>query len=239
MLRYTINHTVALVIPLFFKMFRGQAGLHFLRANTLSLSEIRSLFPDQDMRRRWLTRNASWRNMFVSQPPIQEIHWHLRRQNHPRREDQPEPESGPLPATIAVFKFPDGLRMGDFYDLVLGTISKCRITWPSLEYRPGSFMDWDSQDPDTWDIDQLNKAFRAHAILIQKYVLLHDPPEYEQRDMFWNPTNLRKYHQNLVVVALRAWRQTAGGDVEWSYVSQGNDAAAMELFLGEAQEPGS
>ncbi|KAI1469374.1 uncharacterized protein F4812DRAFT_327351 [Daldinia caldariorum] len=231
--RYTKNHTIAFFIPPFFNMASNESELHHSGTTNLSLGRIRSLFHDEDMRRTWLTRNASWRKMFVSQPPIEEIHWKV------TREDQPEPGGRMWPEKTALFKFPDGLRMGAFYDLILGTTSRYHITWPSLECHRESFEHSDPPSETEWKVYQVNtKKYRRNAILIHQYVFMDDRPEYQQREMFWNPTDLRKYRQNLATVKSLVWKEVAGGGMKWTYESHGNDAEAMECFLRATQEPG-
>ncbi|KAI1478963.1 hypothetical protein F4774DRAFT_410360 [Daldinia eschscholtzii] len=113
MSRYTKNRTVAFVVQSFFNMVFSGPGRyrHHPEISCLVLDKIHTHLGDDNIRRMWLRRNASWRKI----------------------EDQEDTRPHLLPATVAVFKFPDGLRMGDFYDLILGTICRHYIRWPTME----------------------------------------------------------------------------------------------------------
>ncbi|KAK6953018.1 hypothetical protein Daesc_005315 [Daldinia eschscholtzii] len=235
MSRYTKNRTVAFVVQSFFNMvFSGpERYRHHPEISCLVLDKIHTHLGDDNIRRMWLRRNASWRKMFVSQPPIKEIHWHV------SREDQEDSRLRLLPAAVAVFKFPDGLRIGDFYDLILGTICRHDIRWPTMElWRKQRFEESGTQDQKEWQADQLWKANWNEAILIQQRVYEEDPRPLPRREIFWIPTDLRKYRQNLTSLKTREVRTVAGGGVSWSYESRGNtQASAMEWFLRAAQNP--
>ncbi|KAG4217112.1 hypothetical protein PC116_g34407, partial [Phytophthora cactorum] len=75
---------------------------------------------------KWLVNNASWRGMLVSQPPIKKVHWQIWRQ------DQSDLRIF-LPQTLVELEFPEGLRMGDYYDLILGTRGSHEIIWPYMD----------------------------------------------------------------------------------------------------------
>ncbi|KAI8966324.1 hypothetical protein F5Y11DRAFT_189651 [Daldinia sp. FL1419] len=227
---YAKNTIIAYVFPAFFNtaFYNGGSYCHHLKFSKISLDEICTYLYDSSVRGIWLNENASWRRMLVSQPPITAIHWHV------SREDQDDPRVS-LPGTIAEFKFPDGLRMGDFYDLILGTRCDHEITWPTLDDDASRIrlVDVADEDPRQWKYDQLWKAYVERAILIRQRVFEEDPKPFRSRDIFWSPSDLHKYRENLLAVKTRVVK-VVGGNVSWSYETR---AADMDIFLHAAQDP--
>ncbi|KAI0844965.1 hypothetical protein F5Y00DRAFT_273445 [Daldinia vernicosa] len=224
--RYTKNHYVAYLWPKLFNatLFHWGSYPNHTKYSYMSLDEIRSTL-DYGMREIWLANNVSWREMLVSQPPITKIHWQVWREDE---EDLREP----LPGTIAEFNFPTGLRMGTYYDLILGTRGDHEITWPTLT--PGHHG---RRDLGQWEREQARWAFEQGAILIQQRV--HEEPLRLTflRDTFWDPKYLHYYYRNLTALRRREVK-IVGGGVTSEYKTSGTDqASAMEIFLRYAQDP--
>ncbi|KAM5341227.1 hypothetical protein ACJ41O_015336 [Fusarium nematophilum] len=74
-------------------------------------------------------KEASWKNMLVTQPPIESILYLKEKSGNWHRYDQFIPD------------FPQGLRMGQFYDLVFSTVWK-----DPADGLPGAWIKWPSPD---------------------------------------------------------------------------------------------
>ncbi|KAI1642585.1 uncharacterized protein F4817DRAFT_320608 [Daldinia loculata] len=182
---------------------------------------------DSDVKPKWLVKDASWRKMFVSQPPIKRLHWEIQR-------DDQENHGLSLPGTIAELEFPEGLRMGDYYDLILGTRGTHEVVWPNVFGRVLSRAD--GSDPTRRMEYKNGGANEKHAILVKQHVFPDEEHPTPSRDDYWNPTDLQKYHKNIrMVKGLDV--KTTDGTVTWSYKWLGNDSASgMRMFLRAAQE---
>ncbi|KAF3059957.1 putative f-box domain protein [Daldinia childiae] len=182
---------------------------------------------DSDIKPKWLVEDASWRNMYVSQPPIKRLHWQI------QREDQ-ESYGLSLPGTVAELEFPGGLRMGDYYDLILGTRGTHKVIWPSPTGKVHAGDDMD--DEARWLYYERRRAHEQHAIMIKQLVSPEEDNPDPRRDDYWNPQDLQRYHKNLRMVKGLDVKMT-DGDVSWRYNWLGNDSASgMRLFLHAAQK---
>ncbi|KAI1659566.1 hypothetical protein F4813DRAFT_387673 [Daldinia decipiens] len=132
---------------------------------------------------------------------------------------------------MAEFRFPDGLRMGDLYDLILGTRCDHEITWPTLEVGYGHGR----RDLGEWEQDQALKAYGQRAILIKQVVYEEHLKALSKRESYWHPTCLHKYYRN--TTALKT-REIVNGSVTSGYKTRGTDqSSAMEIFLHYARDP--
>ncbi|KAI1371214.1 hypothetical protein F4677DRAFT_317516 [Hypoxylon crocopeplum] len=164
--------------------------------------------------RRWLSQGASWRGIQVSEPPITKLSWLLYDDSIYKICD----------ATLtAEFVFPDGLCMGDLYDLVLGTKGLHGFMWPLpwMVHRHPSFP------------MELGKLDVLHHTEGQE-----DPEERRILSQMWQLTSLQRFHANLRLLVKREEDQDTG-EVRVEDVMSGLDSsAAMEMFLAKAQNPG-
>ncbi|KAI0122253.1 hypothetical protein F4814DRAFT_203605 [Daldinia grandis] len=230
--RYTKNHLVAYFWPKLFNATLFPYGSYpgHTKSSFMTLDEIRTSL-DYGIREVWLVENASWRQMLVSQPPITKIHWQV------RREDLEDPQV-PLPSTVAEFNFPDGLRMGDYYDLVLGTRCYHEIIWPNAGPGYGRRDYRNNDNPaEQWEHDEMRRAYGQRAILIRQRVHEESLGLYFKRHSFWNQANLHVYHRNLTSLK-KLELEMVNGNVVWKYKTHGTDqSSAMEIFLRDAQDP--
>ncbi|KAI0844963.1 hypothetical protein F5Y00DRAFT_273442 [Daldinia vernicosa] len=188
-----------------------------------------------DIIKPWLFEDASWRDMYVSQPPIKRIFWQIRR-------DDQMCHGLSLPTTIAEFEFPEGLRMGDYYDLILGTRGRHQVSWPSTEKWPRGRNDPEPQsriNPDSearWKEDVRSRAYKEHAIVVEQHIVAEEANPKPSRDEYWNPKDLRKYQPNLRMVKELEAKKT-DGVMNWGYKWLGKDSASgMKMFLHRAQK---
>ncbi|KAI1659565.1 hypothetical protein F4813DRAFT_401558 [Daldinia decipiens] len=182
---------------------------------------------DSDIRQKWLFENASWRRMYVSQPPIKRLHWQIER-------DDQENHGLSLPGTIAEFEFPGGLRMGDYYDLVLGTRGTHEVVWPGSS--GPAHRDTESDAEVRWIDQEHRRAREQHAIMVKQHISPDEEHPKPSRDDYWNPKDLQRYQQNVRLVKGLDVKVT-DGTVAWSYTWLGNDSASgMRMFLRAAQE---
>ncbi|KAI1385520.1 uncharacterized protein F4822DRAFT_445470 [Hypoxylon trugodes] len=113
--RYVKNTIVARAFTFFREANSVVANRHYYThpndpaANEAEKRPLLFSANDDEFRRRWSTKRASWRKMLVSQPPITKIHWTITRQDEPHLSGQP--------GTLATFTFEDGLRVGDLWGL--------------------------------------------------------------------------------------------------------------------------
>ncbi|KAI4866727.1 hypothetical protein F4820DRAFT_468617 [Hypoxylon rubiginosum] len=180
----------------------------------------------------WLEEAASWRGMHIAQPPITTLRWHVQRDDEPFHELE-------LPGITVEFKFPQGLRMGDYYDLLLGTTCQKwlhTIFWP--EGRLSHPLHTTIMPVDQWYTQRSIAADRDGAIFVEESVN-GTPMAAEKRDRVWNPTNLEKYLENLV--KFEKLEMVGSGRTPWSYVTHDLDGPgrlrAMRMFLRAAQTP--
>ncbi|KAI0382426.1 hypothetical protein F5Y04DRAFT_279715 [Hypomontagnella monticulosa] len=131
---------------------------------------------------------AGWRRMFVSQPPITKLHWSIT-QAYPIRSTWPR-----VPGILAKFHFPEGLRMGDYFDLVNGAGHTRAIKWPlvaknGIFYQTGYPLKWAA-----WLRDQEVEASMECAMFVEQFVLERpDDRPVADRDYL----NLQRFHPNL------------------------------------------
>ncbi|KAI1207710.1 uncharacterized protein F4807DRAFT_462513 [Annulohypoxylon truncatum] len=201
-------------------------------ASTLALSM------SPHLKQRWLEPNASWKKMQIGRPPITKIRWQVRRSGVPCIPAE-------LPSAVAQFEFPDGLTMGDYYNLLLGTEGTHCIIWP-----------------EGWKLESMSKirprpnlvhAFLTHekwvanrddALLVMQTINAQvpntstgTPANPFLRESLWDPMDISDYHQNLKVLeTLKLTTNTGHGTKSWEYVEPFTDTElAMESFLDEAQ----
>ncbi|KAI1378002.1 hypothetical protein F4677DRAFT_458741 [Hypoxylon crocopeplum] len=115
---------------------------------------------------KWLRHDASWRTMHMAQPPITKLHWEITRDD---RLDQDLPEN--LPDATAVFSFPDGLRIGQLFDLIVATKSTCKITWPTVRAGPLPLTPPPMDSIEEWVKNRQDTADSALALTVQQRVI--------------------------------------------------------------------
>ncbi|KAI8966325.1 hypothetical protein F5Y11DRAFT_189655 [Daldinia sp. FL1419] len=223
---YSKNRKILYVFPQLFSVHLDRdVSFHNKPWGFMDLmSDTKFHFPS-GLKERWLTNNASWRNMYVSQPPIEKIYWHIQNQTDRRVS---------MPGIVVTFEFPGGLRMGDYYDLIIGTKGAHRVLWPQVEGK-GVPESSDADNQYQWFTLQRSRADREHAILVVQFTTRTRvyPPE---RDSFWNPRDLQIHHENLRVLETLEVSATAPA-VTWRYlIPEIDSASAMKIFLHEARD---
>ncbi|KAI0382427.1 hypothetical protein F5Y04DRAFT_287880 [Hypomontagnella monticulosa] len=117
--QYTQNSLLKDVIPSLFVAFEDFDALHSLamprRANLNAISN------DAKNIKGWFADGASWRRMQVAQPPITKVWMVIGKDGRY--------SGGPF-AVFSDFEFPEGLRMGTYYDLAVGTRGSHSALWP-------------------------------------------------------------------------------------------------------------
>ncbi|XXH01750.1 hypothetical protein Hte_008111 [Hypoxylon texense] len=206
--RYTKNMLLASMFSDFFNMvWSSDVDDSMKHGSTyIDLSEL-DYAMDLDFRPLWLAANASWRTMHIAQPSITKVHWQVHRDCGTKGAEGWKE----LPAVVAEFDFPDGLRMGDYYDLIVATRG-CRS-----------------------DNDQLAAADRDRALLVKQVIYKEDrfAPSGARED-WWRPVDLtEKYHANLTKLEKREW--VHGAIVPFNYVElEAQTPSAMNQFLQAA-----
>ncbi|KAI4864052.1 hypothetical protein F4820DRAFT_449366 [Hypoxylon rubiginosum] len=209
--QYTKNKILGGILGNFFSLyFTSDEPDDFTMAHSQSSKIDLSEFDYQlrfHYRPIWLADNASWRSMFVSQPPITRVHWHMDIGWDPMFFDC---EKG-MPTMAAELHFPEGLRMGDYYDLIVATLGIRTVKWPSLRPPKQSRGQHPSVPPlppltvAQWNKERMGAAEKDGALLISQVVYRRDifaPPG--ARDDWWPRTDLReKYHKRLVKLEKR------------------------------------
>ncbi|KAI1759874.1 hypothetical protein GGR53DRAFT_512098 [Hypoxylon sp. FL1150] len=176
---------------------------------------------------RWLRPSASWRQMQVAQPPIKNVYWHIR---------IGDDVIGRVPMLLAEFKFPDGLRMGDYYDLVAGTSNGSHaFMWPDSRAEHRILVDTFSSSPELarlqWYLDKRFAAHRNLALWVSQEV-----SKQQRENVFRCPASLVKYHSRLQNLELFE-PEEEGDEESRSYTAPTYDSseAAMAMFLDATQ----
>ncbi|KAI1396020.1 hypothetical protein F4819DRAFT_491932 [Hypoxylon fuscum] len=97
---------------------------------------------------------------------------------------------------MADFNFPEGMRTGDLYDLIVGTQGLHLVTWPRLDKR--ELLDY-TPSPNLaghWRNDNMQVASADGVLYVKQLVLREHSIYWYDRSRFWRPTNLLKYSTN-------------------------------------------
>ncbi|KAI0836061.1 hypothetical protein F5Y06DRAFT_305653 [Hypoxylon sp. FL0890] len=169
----------------------------------------------------WLMENASWRMMQISAPPVKTIHWQVHRL---------EKDAIPgIPGTLVDLEFPDGLRMGDLYDLLVGTRGEHYIAYPALEGGLSSCPLDLKEAIKQFYANQWDDSLRMELSVFQQ-VRAGDKVQTEGLD-------LQKYYQNLrKLVKVDVTEEASPKPWERRTLSM-QRASAMVEFLKDAQNP--
>ncbi|KAI1759873.1 hypothetical protein GGR53DRAFT_526781 [Hypoxylon sp. FL1150] len=175
----------------------------------------------------WNVKNASWRNMQIAQPPITQVRWEVCRNEGDNKTVDFHKR---FPVMIVEFDFPDGITMGDYYDLVRGTRGSHRIKWP----QPGPFPSALPLEDGTilysvWRnvlIDAANMG-RVLTIFQKAWGLSYG------LDDFWKGADLKKYFRNII----RIHQRRIVNATRVKYVYQQPSTSVMEQFLLAATIP--
>ncbi|OTB17885.1 hypothetical protein K445DRAFT_20353 [Daldinia sp. EC12] len=222
---YSVNRFIVAALPFLFNKLVSTGGdLEPLKPyGDVTIGDLACHF-DFEFRRKWLADNASWRGMLVSQPPIKKVQWQVWKVE---KMDQ----RVILPPTLVELEFPEGLRTGDLYDLILGTRGSHETIWP--------YMDKVEKDPPSldeiirWLDDENWRAYEEHAIIVRQFIAKEPKKPAPRREDYWCPRDLQVYHQN--VRAIKCLEIETSGP--WSYKEQNMDSAsAAKKFLRETLE---
>ncbi|KAI1762405.1 hypothetical protein GGR53DRAFT_422522 [Hypoxylon sp. FL1150] len=227
--RYEKNLLVALTLPEFFSTSYFIGNPDSKNPSPIDIADFQRMILGNEA---WLRPDASWRDMHVAQPPITTLRWHV------LREDERDYRLR-LPGIAVEFKFPRGLRVEEYYDLLLGTTCQERshyVWWPE---RYDSYNSYAEVGDETyaWLNGREAAADRDGAILVEQRV--HDYAlEEGRRDKLWNPSNLEKFHKNLVKFEIRENVERVKG-IPWSFAtwnlgSNARKLEAMKRFLRAA-----
>ncbi|KAI1773317.1 hypothetical protein F4818DRAFT_423891 [Hypoxylon cercidicola] len=214
------------------------------------INDMKEFFMEDDEgRRRWVAPNASWRTMHIAQPPITKVWWKICRKADldPRYYVDKWVDIAYLPSMAFEFEFPDGLRMGDYFDLILGTRCRRIVTWPTKyntprpyvpnDYPNYGFIEWIGMQ--AWNDERAVAADKDGKLTITQYIshpycnfVKHTPNDW------YLPTDqidLKKYHVNL-----RSWEKREYVDhpmVPFKYVTQEivSTDTAMDVFIQAAR----
>ncbi|KAI1773447.1 hypothetical protein F4818DRAFT_452919 [Hypoxylon cercidicola] len=232
--RYDKNLLLAGILPTFFSCWYHSEGI-FDVANPGKIDfsdSFKSRIDPRGRRPLWLDKTASWRGMHVAQPPITTLRWHV------RRDGELYSDRG-LPGITVEFNFPTGLRMGEYYDLILGTAirrNSHNVFWPDRQNRHLSGIR--GSDADNWRNKQRAAANYDRAILIEQHVS-DDEPSVKVDNLCWGPTNLKKFDANLAKCERLEKGNEARG-IPWSYERWylgGEDRLiVMNMFLYGSQQ---
>ncbi|KAI1396023.1 hypothetical protein F4819DRAFT_491935 [Hypoxylon fuscum] len=229
-MNYRKNFHLYRILPDMFSMILYNDAMYHLFNKTVASWDLKDLLP-VDRRIRLFAENASWRTMHVAQPPIKKLHWLIK-----RTDERPETSQVNIPEVLAEFTFPEGLRIGDFFDLIIGTESYHTITWPAVRNQQARPQDNPTYQ---WYSSRDDFANECYAILV-KQLFPENLEDLGVVDNLREPDNLPKYHKNIDKLA----KLVTGGDdddgnfITPEYLIQELDSqSAMKEFLRIAQAP--
>ncbi|KAI1371216.1 hypothetical protein F4677DRAFT_464464 [Hypoxylon crocopeplum] len=230
--RYVKNPLIAMVLPCLFNLMVRNGGEYVTHTDTSTITTRTLAWDlDADFRPQWLQQGATWRRMQIAKPPITKVFWHI------TRADEEDPEIK-LPGTVAKFVFPDGLRMGDYYDLLVGTKGTHQITWPDFEKNDLAKLQHNLDHVRQWRSNKRIQANTECALLIQQEVVEEMSDRRPSRDELWHPRSLQCIHPNLAKLGRLEVTTDDQDAIHWKYVKHtaGSDSA-MRQFLHAAQDP--
>ncbi|KAI1872984.1 uncharacterized protein JN550_003858 [Neoarthrinium moseri] len=161
------------------------------------------------------------KDMQVAHPPITKVRWHLN-DRLVAATSQEELVDGPgFPATYtADFYFPDGVRVGQLYNMLSAGNHLCHVMWPE----PGNHLRQASRsNTDHWADLEAEEANRDNMLLIRRVPVA--VREGQTRDK----VNLKVYQKNLVSLK--------GEYLDFDYVSQYGKAGAMRELIARMRGP--
>ncbi|KAI1140794.1 hypothetical protein F5Y05DRAFT_410642 [Hypoxylon sp. FL0543] len=126
----------------------------------------------------WTRSDHKWRNLQVAIPPITKVRWEV------MREDREENDTLPfaLPDAIAELHFPEGLRVGQLWDIIRITKGVHRIFWPSVTpgtlRRPALVGDRE----DDWLSQEAYNADSSYTLVLQHRIVHEDDYDTEEEE---------------------------------------------------------
>lgn len=181
-------------------------------------------------------RYGSWREMQVARPPFTTLRWHVRGADEMHKRLR-------LPGLAVEFEFPEGLRLGDYYDLLCGTtfLQYSHAAWGPL-YVGSRKICLSGDAAQRWRSERRAAADRVGIILVEQRMYSGSRVELDdrEREQLSTPIDLEKFSTNLVKFErLEMVEQTEG--IPWSFVEQDLDGPrrleAMREFLRVTQTP--
>ncbi|KAI0382425.1 hypothetical protein F5Y04DRAFT_279714 [Hypomontagnella monticulosa] len=191
---------------------------------------------DDGLYQRWVAGSGCLREIQVAQPRITKIHWYVVRDGH----DVNASLYRVFPQVIAIFWFNDGLRMGEFYDLIVGHRGRFSIRWPRIGGGPPlvdrTALGFGQNLGYKWYQERAQIADTEGAILVYQEVERHTYRRRRQGYLY--RPDLLRYHHNLhslLIPKLQA--EAPSGPSITFYRSNSGTTSAMMQFLHAAQDP--
>lgn len=116
----------------------------------------------------FIRRGASWRNMLVSSPPIFDVQFTADR-------------IGQSPPRSEIVNVPEGLRMGQLYDLICSIITR-----PDKNGIYDAIIEWPRREP-TGEVDEEYEVGGAAPLIIRKAFEEYKPSftKWDEKDRRW------------------------------------------------------
>ncbi|KAI0838302.1 hypothetical protein F5Y06DRAFT_296844 [Hypoxylon sp. FL0890] len=169
--RYQKNELAAFRIPDIFgvryQLFRGHWSFSHVAPRDISAMRLKRHIRGQWWD--WMGCQGKWRFLQVALPSITKLRWEITRLD---KMDSELPEE--LPHAVAELHFPQGLRVGDLWDLISSIRGVYNIVWPTVRPDQLGRLAIDSDPVQQWRNIQDYRADSSLTLVLKQRVVDED-----------------------------------------------------------------